>query len=39
MQIDIKMKKSVAELGHNGHLKFYVDPKNLRQLGHLSPLK
>ena len=27
MLIDIKMKKSVAELGHNGCLKIYVDPK------------
>ena len=28
MLIDIKMKKkSEAELGHNGHLKIYVDPK------------
>ena len=28
MLIDIKMKKnSVAELGHNCHLKIYVDPK------------
>ena len=39
MLIDIKMKKSVAKLGHNGHLKIYIDPKNLRQSGHLSPLK
>ena len=28
MLIDIKMKKkSVAELGHNGRLKIYGDPK------------
>ena len=27
MLIDIKMKNSVGELGHNGHLKMYVDPK------------
>ena len=28
MLIDIKMKKkSVPELGHNGRLKIYVDPK------------
>ena len=27
MLIDIEMKKSVAELGHDGHLKIYVDPK------------
>ena len=27
MLIDIKMKNSVAELGHNGRLKIYVDPK------------
>ena len=27
MLIDIKMKKSIAELGHNGRLKIYVDPK------------
>ena len=27
MLIAIKMKKSVAELGHNGCLKIYVDPK------------
>ena len=24
---DIKMKKSVVGLGHNGRLKIYVDPK------------
>ena len=30
MLIDIKMKKkSIAELGHNGHLKIYVDPKEI----------
>ena len=29
MLIDIKMKKSVAEFGHNGHLKIYVDPKKI----------
>ena len=30
MLIDIKIKKkSVAELGHNGHLKIYVDPKKI----------
>ena len=27
MLIDIRLKKSVAELGHNGRLKIYVDPK------------
>ena len=27
MLIDIKMKKSVAEVGHNGRLNIYVDPK------------
>ena len=27
--IDIKMKKSVAELGHNGRLKVNVDPKKI----------
>ena len=27
MLIDAKMKKSVAELGHNVRLKIYVDPK------------
>ena len=27
MLTDIKMKKSVAELGHNGRLKIYADPK------------
>ena len=27
MLIDIKMKKSVAELGHNDRLKIYADPK------------
>ena len=27
MLTDVKMKKSVAELGHNGSLKIYVDPK------------
>ena len=25
--IDIKIKKSIAELGHNGRLKIYVNPK------------
>ena len=31
MLIDIKIKKSVAELGHNDRLKIYIDPqKNLR---------
>ena len=35
MLIDIKMKrKSVAEVGHNGGLKIYVDPKKIRQPGH-----
>ena len=30
MLIDIKMKKkSVAELGHNGRLKIYIDPKTI----------
>ena len=29
MLIDIKRKNSVAELGHNGHLKIYVDPKKI----------
>ena len=30
MLIGIKMKKkSVAELGHNGHLKIYVDTKKI----------
>ena len=29
MLIDIKMKKkTIMELGHNGRLKIYVDPKN-----------
>ena len=27
MFIGIKMKISVVELGHNGRLKIYVDPK------------
>ena len=27
MLIDIKMKKSVARLGHNDRLKIYVAPK------------
>ena len=27
MVIDIKIIKSVAELGHNGRLKIYVDSK------------
>ena len=27
MLIGIKMKKSLAELGHNGHLKIYINPK------------
>ena len=30
MLIDIKMKKkAVVELGHNGSLKIYVDPKKI----------
>ena len=29
MLIDIKMKKSVAELGYNGRLKIYVGPKKV----------
>ena len=29
MLIGIKMKKSVTELGHKGHLKIYVDPKKI----------
>ena len=38
MTIDIKMKKkSVAELGHNGRLNVYVDPKKLPWPWHLSP--
>ena len=39
MLTDIKMKKkSVAELGHNGRLKIYVNPKKiLRRPWHLSP--
>ena len=37
MLIDIKMKKSLAKIGHNDFLKIYVDPKNLHQPWHLSP--
>ena len=29
MLIAIKMKKSVAELSHNGRLKIYVNPKKI----------
>ena len=29
MLSDIKMKKNVAELGHNGRWKIYVDPKKI----------
>ena len=29
MLIDIKLKKSVAELGQNSCLKIYVDPKKI----------
>ena len=29
MLIDIKMRKSVAELGHNGRLKICADPKKI----------
>ena len=29
MLIDIKIKKIVEELGHNGRLNVYVDPKNI----------
>ena len=37
MLIDIKIKeKSVAELGHNGSLEIYVDPKKIRQSVRLS---
>ena len=32
MLIDIKMKKCLAELGHNGHLKIYVDPKKFTSI-------
>ena len=37
MLIDIKMKISVAELGHNGRLKFTSTLKKLHQSWHLSP--
>ena len=38
MLIGIKLKKKmIAELGHNGHLKIYVDPKKNCQPTHLSP--
>ena len=37
MLTDIKMKKSVPELGHNDRLRIYVDPKKLRRPLHLSP--
>ena len=29
---NIKMKKSVAELGHNGRLKIYVDPGTFKSI-------
>ena len=29
MLIDIKKKKSVVELDHNGRLKIYIDPKKI----------
>ena len=29
MLIGIKMEKSVGELGHNGRLNIYVDPKKI----------
>ena len=29
MLIDIEMKKSVAELSHNGRSKIYIDPKKI----------
>ena len=29
ISIKKKKKKSVAELGHNGRLKIYVDPKEI----------
>ena len=32
MLFSIKMKKSVAELGHNGRLKIYVDPKKFTSI-------
>ena len=35
---DVKMKKSVTELGHSDGFKIYVDPyKILHQPWHLSP--
>ena len=30
---DIKMKKSVAELGHSDYMKIYVDPSKI----HIDP--
>ena len=32
MLIGIKMKKSVAELGHNSRLKIYVGPKKVTSI-------
>ena len=32
MLIGIKMKNSIAELGHNGGLNVYVDPKNVTSI-------
>ena len=29
MLIDINIKKSISELGHNGRLKIYVDPEKI----------
>ena len=29
IDIKIKKKKTVAELGHNGRFKIYVDPKKI----------
>ena len=37
MLIYIKMKKSIAELGHNGLLKITSTLENLHQPRHLSP--
>ena len=40
MLIDIKMKKkSVAKLGHNGHLQIYIDPKKFTSVRAFKSIK
>ena len=38
MLYDIKMKKSVSDLGHNSRLKIYVDPKKIMSTHAFKPI-